>query len=365
MKIPLIKLYITEGMKRRVGEVLDSGMLTEGKVTAAFETGCRDYLGVSHCLAVTSCTAGIEAALRCLGITAGDEVIVPDYTYPATASVPMLLGATVVLVDIDPQTMLIDYDAMEAAITPRTKALVPVSLFGNPLDYDRLTAISHRYDLPVVEDAACAFGASYRGRRVGGFADISVFSLHPRKFITTGEGGLITAERKEYRDWLWSYKHFGLAATGSREAARFIMPGTNYKMSDLLAAVGLEQLAVAEELLSRRQELAARYHDLCGRIPGFELPQTTPNGVHSYQTCCVMVPERDRLLTRVRQQGIEVQIGTYCLHRQPAFQPGPRCRWADALAGSAEAGDRCLALPLFHDLTDAEQDAVVAAIGRG
>lgn len=365
MKIPLIKPHITEGTKRRVCEVLESGVLTEGRVTADFENGCRDFLQVEHCLAVTSCTVGLEAALRCLKIGPGDEVIVPDYTYPATAAAPMLLGAAAVIVDVDPRTMLIDYDALEAAVTPRTKAFIPVSLFGNPLDYDRLAAISRQHGIPVVEDAACAFGAAFRGRRVGGFADISIFSLHPRKFITTGEGGLIATNRKDYRDWLWSFKHFGLVSVGSREMAMFDMVGSNYKLSNILAAVGLEQLSMVDELLARRRGLAARYYELFEDVSGVEIPMTTPGGSHSFQTCSIMVPERDRLMAKLRRQGIEVQIGTYSLHRQPAFKEGPLCRWYGSFSGSIKAGDQCLALPLFHEMTEIEQDAVVTAVRKG
>ena len=149
----------------------------------------REYTGAACCLAATSCTTGLDMALRALGIGPGDEVAVPDYTYPATATVVRLLGASATLVDVDPRTMLVDYDALEAAITPATKAVMPVSLFGNPLDWDRLDDIRRRRGVFLIEDAACALGSSYKGRRTGILADITVFSLHPRKTVTTGEGG--------------------------------------------------------------------------------------------------------------------------------------------------------------------------------
>lgn len=215
-KIPLIRPYITEEVKQEVNRVLDSGYLTEGPVTAALENAVRDYIGCGHVLAVCNCTVGLEMALRALGIGPGDEVIVPDYTYPATVDVINIVGATAILVDICTETMLIDYDAAEAAITDRTSAIMPVSLFGNPLNWDRLSQIKKKHDLFIIEDAACSLGATYKGIKTGTLADISVFSLHPRKFITTGEGGLITTNNPEWAEWMMSYKHFGMGVHQSR-----------------------------------------------------------------------------------------------------------------------------------------------------
>ncbi len=363
MRIPLIKPFLPAGVKKRVLEVLESGYLTEGKVTAAFEEACQEYLAVSCCVAMTSCTVGLESVLRYCRIGTGDEVIVPDYTYPATAAAAAIVGARVVIVDVNPETMLIDYDALEQAITPRTRAVMPVSLFGNPLDYDRLAEIKKRHGITVVEDAACAFGAEFRGKKVGSLADFAVFSLHPRKFITTGEGGLIATDNRDAGNWLTSYKHFGLdPAGGNRQEAVFQMIGSNYKMSDVLAAIGLGQMELVHDLLARRRQLAARYLDLLSGIETVRLPRTTPGGGHSYQTFCVMVSERDRVLSAMRSLGIEVQIGTYCLHRQPAFKTGECCEIRGKLDGSVYAGEHCLALPLYHDLSPGEQEEVVARL---
>jgi len=188
-KIPLIKPFITENVKEKVGEVLDSGYLTEGPVTREFEEEFERYIGCSRALAMTSCTTGLEIALRALEVGEDDEVIIPDYTYPATGHVVGLVGARAVIVDVSKDSMLIDYDQIEEAISQRTKAIIPVSLFGNPLNYQRLSKIRDKYGVHLIEDAACSIGAEFRGIRVGNLADISVFSLHPRKFITTGEGG--------------------------------------------------------------------------------------------------------------------------------------------------------------------------------
>ena len=246
MKIPLIKPYINRDIKRRVLAVLDSGQLTEGSVTSEYEQVCRAYLGCKYAIAVSSCTVGLEMALRCLNIGPGDEVIVPDYTYPATADVVAIVGAKVVLIDVDPKTMLIDYNALEAAINPSTKAVIPVSLFGNPLDFDRLTALKTQYGIYVIEDAAGAIGAEFKGSKVGTLADITVFSSHPRKFITTGEGGIITTDNDLWAAWMKSYKRFGIVARSKREEITFERIGTNYKLSDILGAIGLGQMRLIE-----------------------------------------------------------------------------------------------------------------------
>jgi len=358
-KIPLIKPYITQEVKDKVCEVLDSGYLTEGPVTKAFEEAFRTYVGCRHAIAVTSCTTGLEMALRALRIGPGDEVLVPDYTYPATADVVAIVGATAVLVDVSPETMLIDYKAMEEAVTPRTKAVIPVSIFGNPLDYERLHAIKQAHGISIIEDSACALGAAYGGTKVGALADISVFSLHPRKFITTGEGGMITTNHNAWASWMDSYKHFGIGGDAEREGILFERIGTNYKLSNILAAVGLVQIRHIDELLERRIALAARYTERLVALEGILLPQTHPEGRHSYQSYCVLVKDRDRILRQMRAEGIEVQIGTYAIHRHKAFAEGPQIRHHGTLAGSRYAFDHCLTLPLYHEMTQGDQDVVM------
>ena len=256
MKIPLIKPFINQDIKNRVLHVLDSGYLTEGPVTREFESKLREFIDCKNLIAVTSATTGLEIALRALNIGPGDEVIVPDYTYPATASVVPIVGAKAIIVDVHKEDMLIDYDKIEAAITEKTKAIIPVSLFGAPLDYMRLNQIKSKYNLKIVEDAACSIGAQYRGTKIGCLADITVFSLHPRKFITTGEGGIVTTNDDELGKWMNSYKHFGMNMNGSsREGIQFDINGTNYKLSNLQAAVGLGQLQFIDDLLSKIKEI--------------------------------------------------------------------------------------------------------------
>lgn len=362
-RIPLARPWVTEEVKRAVCQVLESGMLTEGQVTRDLEETVAGFVGCREVVAVTSCTTGMEMVLRALGIGPGDEVIVPDFTYPATADAVASVGGTIVIVDCDPETMNVDYPALDAAIGPRTRALLPVSLFGNPLDGDRLADLSRRAGTPVVEDAACSLGATFGGRRVGGIADVSVFSLHPRKPITSGEGGLVCTDDGDLAERIRSSKRFGMRQTGDGRI-EFASFGTNAKLSDIQAAVALVQMRHVEEILTRRLNLAERYDKLLQDIPGVTLPRTTPGGVHSYQSYCVLVEERDRVLRELREGGIEVQIGTYALHREPAFRESTRCRWHGPFSGSRHAFEHALSLPLFHDLGEGQQREVVSALAR-
>ncbi len=363
MKIPLIKPFINGDIKKKVLEVLEGGFLTEGAVTKKFEDVFANYVQAKNAIAVTSCTTGLEIALRALSIGPGDEVIVPDYTYPATATVVTIVGAHCVIVDVDATNMLINYDAIETAITPKTKAIIPVSLFGNPLDYNRLNHIKEKYNLFIIEDAACSLGAEYKGKKVGSFADISVFSLHPRKFITTGEGGMITTENNDWADWLNSYKHFGMAMkNASREGTQFDMVGTNYKLSNVLSAIGLGQMEHIDDLLTRRKLLAGRYNDLLAEFVKISFPKIVHEGMHSFQSYCILTPMRDKIMNTLRPQGIEVQIGTYALHLHPAFQDKRYFTLAGDMKGSTTSLNNCLTLPLFHDLSEMEQDYVVKKV---
>jgi len=365
MNIPLIKPYITDKIKQQVLDVLESGYLTEGPVTKMFEEKFRDYIGCKHAIALTSATTGLECALRALNIGAGDEVIVPDYTYPATANVVAIVGAKAVIVDVCRETMLIDYKEIEKAITPNTKAIIPVSIFGNPLDYNILNQIKGKYNLFIIEDAACALGAEYESVKVGNQADISVFSLHPRKFITTGEGGMLTTNKSEWAEWINSYKHFGMDMKNTaREGVKFKITGTNYKLSNIQAAVGLGQLEHIDLLLNRRRELAQNYINLIGNNKNISIPYTTPGGLHSYQAFCIYIKNRDEKIKAMRLKGVETQIGTYALHMHEAFINNELIEMKSNMENSLWVYENCMTLPLYHDLTFEDQAFIIECLNE-
>ncbi len=369
MRIPLIRPFLPAGTQELVAQVLASGFFVEGPLTAELEALTAAWIGVPHAIAVDSATTGLEMAVRCLGIGAGDEVIVPDYTFPATALAILCAGATPVLVDVDPDDMNISMNALERAITPATRAVMPVSTFGNPLRYDELLPLAQSRGLYVIEDAACSFGAAYRGERVGRQADITIFSLHPRKSITTARGGMVVTANAEWAQWLRAYKCFGKGAQQTRASTTFTQEGRNAMLPDVLAAIGLPQMKMFDGLLARRRELARRYKQaLLGR-PGIRLPATPAEGAHAYQTFCVFIEERDRVMAILREQGIEAQIGTYALHRHSIFSHNANVRIEGGMAASKQVFDHALALPLYHEITEAEQDEVMEklceAIGTG
>lgn len=362
-RIPLIRPHMNQRVKTMVNDVLDSGCLTEGQVTKQFEKAISDYTGAKHAIAFNSCTTGLQTALHALGIGKGDEVIVPDFTYPATALAVQNTGATPVIIDIDPDTMLIDFEKAEKAITSETRAIIPVSLFGNPLNHDRLKELRKQYNLLIIEDAACALGSRFKNRPTGSISDVTAFSFHPRKFITTGEGGIVTTNNKEWAEAMERYKHFGTGYRPDREEMAFMEPGTNFKLSNILAAAGLAQMEIIDDLLEERQSLANRYNKLLQDTNNVKIPEITAHGQHSYQSYVVFVSNRNEIIKTMRDQGIEVQIGTFSLHLHPAFQ-NPNTKLKGPFPGSLKAYNEALTLPLYHDMSKTEQLEVVEKLKR-
>ncbi|PWE00345.1 DegT/DnrJ/EryC1/StrS family aminotransferase [Marinilabilia rubra] len=362
-RIPLIRPYISKRVKTMINEVLDSGYLTEGPVTRQFESAVAGYTGAGHAVAFTSCTTGLETALRVLGVGPGDEVIVPDFTYPATAGAVQIVGATPVIVDVDPDTMLMTPELAEEAISASTKVIIPVSLFGLPFDHDGFTELKKKYEVWILEDAACALGSVYKGKRTGTLADISVFSFHPRKFITTGEGGMVTTDNGKWAEAMNRYKHFGMGKPGDRGELVFLTPGTNYKMSNVQAAIGLAQMEDIDNLLAERMNLAEKYTRLLEPVKSIQCPVEPEYISHSWQSYTVFVKGRDDIMRKMRNQGIEVQIGTYALHMHPAFQDG-NAKLRGQFHGSIRAFEEALVLPMYHGMTSQEQTEVVEKLSE-
>ncbi|HEX8939516.1 MAG TPA: DegT/DnrJ/EryC1/StrS aminotransferase family protein [Candidatus Limnocylindrales bacterium] len=337
-----------------VSEVLRSGMLAQGKRVAELEARWADFCGAKHALALGNGTQALMAIFAGLGIGPGDEVVTVGFTFAATANSILYTGATPVFVDIESDTYLIDAGRIEAAITPRTRAICPVSLYGLIPDMDAILAIADRYGLPVVEDACQAHGATYRGRRAGSFG-YAAFSLYGTKNMTTGEGGFVTTDDDRLADWIRLYRNQGMRARYQYE-----MLGFNFRMTDLAAAIGLVQLDKLERNTARRQRIAAAYDRGLAGLP-VQLPVTPDGRTHVYHQYTISVGEgRDAIVGELQQAGIGVGIyypqGT---HREPYILE--RGIEADLPVTDAAAAG-CLSMPIYPGLTDAEQAEVVEAV---
>ena len=330
-----------------VAEVLESGMLTMGPKVAEFEAQIAAACEVEHAFAVTSGTAALHLAVEAFGLEPGDEVLVPAYTFPATASVVALLGLRPVLVDVDPETMNLDPAKIE--LGPRTKLLLGVHLFGRPLRLHELP------DLPLLEDAAGALGARYRGRACGGLGVAGCLSFHPRKIVTTGEGGAVTTSDEQIADAVRRMRNHGWRSLVPPDLPA---PGLNYRLSDILCAVGIPQMNRLDELLAARTRIAAGYSERLTHLyvnTQVLIPQADEGDVHGWQAYVIQVDDRDRVLAELRAQGIEVQIGTYALNLLGAYRGGD-------FPGATRVFERALALPFHTRLTESEQDRVVEAL---
>jgi perosamine synthetase len=335
---------------RAVAEVLESGFLTMGPKVAEFEEALAQACEVPHAVAVSSGTAALHLAVLALGIGPGEEVIVPAYTFPATANVVALAGARPVLVDVDATTMNLDLAQVADAVTERTRAVLAVHLFGRPLDWDALAA-SVPSGITLLEDAAGALGARSRGRACGSLGLLGCLSFHPRKIVTTGEGGAVTTASDDVADAVRRMRHHGIEPRGDFEIAA---PGPNYRLSDILCAVGIPQMRRLDELLAARTRIADAYTErLAGTVT---TPSADEGDIHGWQAYVVQLDRRDEALRSLREQGIEAQIGTYALHRLAAYRDQGSFPGADA------AYERALALPFHSRLTDEDVDQVSDAL---
>ena len=333
-----------------VAQVIASGQLTMGPKVAEFEALVARAVGTAHAAAVSSGTAALHLALLALGIGEGDEVIVPAYTFPASANAVRLCGARAVLVDVDPDTFLVEPAAVAAAVTSRTRAVVAVHLFGRPVAWEALQSAVPQ-EVALLEDAAGALGARYRGTPCGALGVAGCLSFHPRKIVTTGEGGAVTTDEAELDAAVRRLRHHGWAAPGELPA-----PGFNYRLPDLLCAVGIPQLARLEELLRARERVAGWYTE---RLEGIVVtPAAAEGDRHGWQAYVVQVERRDEALEALRAAGIEAQIGTWALHRlAPYREQGP-------FPGADRAFERALALPFAATTTEAEVERVCAVLTR-
>lgn len=353
--------YTDEDELEEVRKVLASGYLTQGPKVTEFEKTVAECVGTKHALAVSSATTALHLSLVVLGISPGDEVLVPDFTFPATANVVIQQGAIPVLTDINIATFSIDVDDMLVKMTPKTKAVIPVHLFGLAADMDPILRVAQERRVAVVEDAACAMGATYKGRPCGSMGDLGCFSFHPRKIVTTGEGGMITTDRDDLANKIRMLRMHGGIRRGGRY--RFEAPGYNYRLSDIQAAVGVAQMRKLEYVIKRRRELAWELAERLRQVKAISIPGEPAWAGHIYQSFVILLDEeidRDKVIVELRDEGIEATLGTYALHVQPYYRDTYGYEEKD-FPQSLEAFRRSLALPLHPGMD--EDDVISVAVG--
>ncbi len=352
---------------------LRSGWIGTGPKVQRFESMLAQYIGVTHCRCLSSCTAALILAMEVLGIGPGDEVLVPTMTFVASANAVEHVGATPILVDCEPRTGQIDLDAAEAAITSRTRAIVPVHLAGRPLDMDRLTAFKERHRLTVVEDAAHAIGAEWRGRRIGAFGNVAAYSFYVTKNVTTIEGGALVTDDEEIAGEVERLALHGLSLGAWQRFSdkgfrhyEVVRPGYKHNMTDIQASLGLHQLPQLDAWIERRAQLWDRYDELLRGLP-LETPPPPQHGTrharHLYQV--LVEPDapltRDQLLDGLTARRIGTGVHYRAVHLHPYYRDRYRLDPA-AFPVATAISEATVSLPLSPKVTDADQDDVVAAL---
>lgn len=357
-----------------VREPLASGWLTQGPKVSAFEKAFAAMHGVPHALATTSCTTALHLALAAMEIGPGDEVIVPSFTWIATANVVLYCGATPVFADVDRNTFTIDVADALRRVTPRTRAIIPVHLFGLCADVDALrSALPAR--VRIVEDAACAAGARDRGRPAGSLGDAGCFSFHPRKSVTTGEGGMLTTADGTLAERAEMLRNHG--ASVSEEARHkgprphilpdFNLLGFNYRMTDLQGAVGLVQLGKLDRFIDERAAAAQRYRDAFADLPWLRCPAEPPHGRHAWQAFVTYVDEasapapRNALMDRLQAMGVATRPGTHAVHMLGYYRERFGLS-ADDFPGARDCDRQSMAIPLHNRMSEEDYAYVIECI---
>lgn len=364
--LPFSRPSIGEEEIREVVDCLRSGWITTGPRTEKFEKEFAAYVGAKHAVALSSGTAALHCAYWALDLKAGDEVLCPSLTWPATANMAVALGAKVVFADVDRETRQIDPRHVAKLVSKRTRAIVPVHFAGAPADLDALAAIAGKR-VAIVEDAAHAVGTEYKGKRIGGHGRIAIFSFHPIKDITTGEGGMLTTDDDEIARRVRLFKFHGVSrdawkAYGSASTARYdtVLAGFKYNLTDLASALGLHQLRKLNGFIERRAAIAKRYLRELERVDGIGLPAAPPYPHrHAWHLFTILVEERDDFMACLKAENVGSGLHFEAVHRMTLYRAKGR-----KLPATDHVCDRILSLPLFPDMTDDDADDVVAAIRR-
>ncbi|WP_330277522.1 DegT/DnrJ/EryC1/StrS family aminotransferase [Lentzea sp. NBC_00516] len=349
-------------------EAVRSGWVAQGPRVREFEEAFAASVGAQHGVAVSSCTTGLHLAVHVLGIGPGDEVVVPSLSFIATANAVRYTGATPVFADVEVETGNLSASTVETVLTERTRAVMVVHQAGVPADVDALKALCEPRGIAVIEDAACAAGSTYKGKPVGTNALLAAWSFHPRKLLTTGEGGMVTTDDPEWAVRLKRLREHGMSVSaadrhngGSAVIEQYLETAFNYRMTDIQAAVGLVQLSKLDAIIARRRELAARYHELLDGV--VETVRDPEYGTTNYQSFWVWLPEgadRQEVLAGLAERGVSARRGIMASHLEPAYEGHPSV----ALPVTEAFTARTLILPLFHDMTESEQDTVVSALSE-
>ena len=373
MNIPISKPSFTDEEWLALKEPLDSGWLTQGPKVKAFEEAFAARHQVKHALAVTSCTTGLHLALSARGIGPGDEVIVPAFTWVATANVVKYCGAKPVFVDVDLDSYLMNIDEVVSKVSEKTKAIIPVHLFGLCVDVDKLRSMIPT-DIYILEDAACAAGASIRNQSAGSLGDAAVFSLHPRKSITTGEGGMITTNNSELARKMEVMRNHGAEVP---EEVRhhgpkpYLLPdfkvlGFNYRMTDLQAAVGIVQLNKLDGFIKERDQIAHRYHQSFKDVPWISFQDLPEGGQHSWQAFVMRIDEsvaplsRNEMMEILQNEGISTRPGTHCVTELSYYKEVERT--VGNYPNAISCADTTIAIPLFNGMASKDVDHIVSVI---
>lgn len=371
--LPYGRQWIDETDIQAVIEVLRSDWLTTGPKVEEFERAFAAFVGVKEAVAVSSGTAALHAAMYAIGIGTGDEVIVPPMTFAASANCVVFQGGVPVFADVDPDTLLLDSAQVEAKITPQTKAIIAVDYAGQPCDYDALRAVASRHGLILVADACHALGGSYKGRPVGSLADLNAFSFHPVKPITTGEGGMITADDPKLAQRMRIFRNHGITTDHRQREQQgswfyeMMDLGYNYRLTDIQCALGLNQLRKLPEWVKRRREIAQRYDEAFAGIPAVEPLKVRNDVSHAYHLYMIRLDlsqlqvTRAKVFSALRAEGIGVNVHYIPVHLHPFYRE--RFGTGPGLCPVAEAAyERLITLPIFPAMTDADVDAVIRAV---
>jgi dTDP-4-amino-4,6-dideoxygalactose transaminase len=360
--------FLGEEEVEAVSAVLRSGWVAQGPRVAAFESAFAQAMQAEYAVATSSCTTALHLALLVGDVGPGDEVVVPSFSFIATTNAVVYAGADPVFADVDVTTGNLTAETVAGALTEKTRAVIVVDQGGVPVDLDEIRALCDPLGIVVIEDAACGAGSTYKGKPVGAGAEITAWSFHPRKIITTGEGGMLTTSRRDWADRARRLREHAMSVSAADRHASVLAPaesygevGYNFRMTDLQAAVGLVQLQRLPDIVARRRELAATYAKHLQEIPELRAVADTPWGTCNFQSYWVEVApssplSRDGLLIRLAEADISARRGIMSAHRQP---PYAHLVGASSLATSEYLTDNTLILPLFHQLTESEQARVI------